>query len=467
MPARCLILVAEGAQPSGRRRVMDNPKAHSRNGDLHARLEWTPVFLGLIAICLTLAPSIASDGAVRFSAVRALLGEQGSIQIKFSLVQPLLSMPLAWLAKLTGHPEEKTVAYFNLLVVVGGGSYLYKLAAEKYSPQAARISLLVLGSASMLPHHLQWYYGEVLTSIGLSIGVLCLERKPILSTLMFALGLVNTPALIPPFILVAVVYLWHKRGWQPIAGAAGALSITVLENVIKYGSLKGNPYLADAEHGFHTVLPYSGQPGFSYPLFFGLLSIVASFGKGLVFYIPGSLLFFVASIRKSLGGSALDRSLLAAFVVLTIALYAKWWAWYGGGFWGPRFFLFLCFPASLLIGLTIANGERRCNVQFFAVAVLLLSIWVGVDGYLFGQTAMDACWVNNFALEPFCWYTPEFSALWRPFVTGDIGGAWDMRRALFAFWQIFTGAYLIRRLFSSSRAQRELVEGNENEPGSY
>ncbi len=37
-------------------------------------------------------------------------------------------------------------------------------------------------------------------------------------------------------------------------------------------------------------MPYSGLPGFSYPLVFGLLSILFSFGKGLVFFAPGLLL---------------------------------------------------------------------------------------------------------------------------------------------------------------------------------
>lgn len=443
---------------------MDNSQTYFRNSDHHALREWILVFLGLAALCVTLAPSIDSDGTVRFAAVRALLGESGTFQIKFSLVQPLLSMPLAWLAKLANRPEEKIVAYFNFMVFVVGGSYLYKLAAERYSPRIARISLLVLGCASMVPHHLQWYFGEVLTSVCLSIGVLSLERKPILSTFMFGLGLANTPALIPPFSLVATAYLWRRRSYQPIAGAGCAIAIAVLENIIKYGSMKGSPYLADVEHGFHTALPYSGQPGFSYPLFFGVLSIVASFGKGLVFYIPGAALFFIASIRRNLGGSAFGQFLLATFITLTIALYAKWWAWYGGGFWGPRFFLFLCFPSSLLIGLAIVSGECRRGVLAFVVAVLLLSTWVGVDGYLFGQTAMDACWANNFALESLCWYTPEFSALWRPFVTGDIGGAWDQRRALFAFWQVLTGVYLIKQLLSSSHIQHTLTMGDKDAP---
>ena len=34
-----------------------------------------------------------------------------------------------------------------------------------------------------------------------------------------------------------------------------------------------------------TILTYSGRPGFSYPLFFGVLSVLFSFGKGLVCFM--------------------------------------------------------------------------------------------------------------------------------------------------------------------------------------
>lgn len=445
---------------------MDNFSTHSCNDGRHAKLEWFLIFSGFIALCVTLSPSIASDGAVRFSAVRALLGEPGTLQVKFSLVQPVLSLPLAWFAKIVGQPEQKAVAYFNLVIFALGGTYLYKLVADRYSSKVARLSLLALCCASMVPHHLQWYFGEVLTSVLLSIGILDLGRRPVVSTLMFALALANTPALILPFLVAAIVYSWRFRlsqGWQPVVSAAGAIAIAAFENIIKYGSLRGSPYLTTAEHGFHTILPYSGQAGFSYPLFFGILSIVASFGKGLIFYIPGLLLFFVASIRKNLGIPTFTQCVLAIFVALTIALYAKWWAWYGGGFWGPRFFLFLCFPSSLMLSLAITNGEPRPNVLAFIVTTLLLSIWVSVDGYLFGQTAMDTCWANNFTLESLCWYTPEFSALWRPYVTGDIGSAWDQPRALFAFWQVLSGAYLITQLLGKS-IQRTPKRGNENVP---
>jgi hypothetical protein len=52
------------------------------------------------------------------------------------------------------------------------------------------------------------------------------------------------------------------------------------------------------------------------------------------------------------------------------------------------------------------------------LAALLLSVWVGIDGATFGRFAQAQCQANHYYLEAFCWYVPEFSVLWTPFVVG-------------------------------------------------
>ena len=42
---------------------------------------------------------------------------------------------------------------------------------------------------------------------------------------------------------------------------------------------------------------------------------------------------------------------------------------------------------------------------------------MGVDGAIFGQDGLEQIGaVNNYALESFVWYVPEFSPLWYPLV---------------------------------------------------
>ena len=66
---------------------------------------------------------------------------------------------------------------------------------------------------------------------------------------------------------------------------ACAASLVLLENAVQHGNPLEGGYANDA--GRRTALPYSGLPGFSYPLFFGVLSVLFSFGRGLVFFAPG------------------------------------------------------------------------------------------------------------------------------------------------------------------------------------
>jgi hypothetical protein len=95
---------------------------------------------------------------------------------------------------------------------------------------------------------------------------------------------------------------------------------------------------------------------------------------------------------------------------------AKWWSWYGGWFWGPRFFLFASIPAAFLIAVHLHHAHPSLARNILTLAVLVLSLWVGVNGAIFDQKNLESCTRDHYALEALCWYVPEFSLLWRPFV---------------------------------------------------
>jgi hypothetical protein len=105
-------------------------------------------------------------------------------------------------------------------------------------------------------------------------------------------------------------------------------------------------------------------------------------------------------------------------VVGLVLVYSKWWSWYGGWFWGPRFFLFASLPAALVLATRLHLHEEFSLLQNLAtLAVLGWSLWVGINGAVFGNQALaDVCVDNNYALESFCWYLPEYSVLFRPFI---------------------------------------------------
>jgi hypothetical protein len=134
--------------------------------------------------------------------------------------------------------------------------------------------------------------------------------------------------------------------------------------------------------------------------------------------MPGLLFSFSAVTRRLLKEYRYLVLLMLLFVCGLVAIYAKWWAWYGGLAWGPRFFVFAAVPASILLAVRLRHAkELGPTTNALTLLVLVLSGWVGVSGAVADLSTLDFCVRNDAALEALCWYTPEFSPLWHPLVT--------------------------------------------------
>jgi hypothetical protein len=406
---------------------------------------------GIVALLLTARPAIISDGLVRYGVVHALLHADPLPRIKYSLVQPILSFPLGLVAQSMHADAQDVVAYFNICVFCVLGAVLFRMLCVVYSRrQAVRVFILLLG-ASMFPHYLRYYYGEVFSALCIGAGFALSVRNAGWTALPLGLGIANTPPLLIPVVLASVFF---RQRWAVLGSGVGlGLVLIGAENFFKYGSLLNVAYLSEIERGFATVLPYSGRPGFSYPLFFGVLSVLFSFGKGLVFFIPGLFLLISERVRAALKMSVAMARSAFVFCAALVLVYAGWWAWYGGVCWGPRFFLILCVPASMAVAACL-DGAWGARWSMLVASVLTLSTWVGVNGVVFGQEDMGMCWANNYELEFLCWYVPEFSALWRPFVVRGAGGVAQAMlhddRAFFVLWQLIVFVYFLARVAVSA-----------------
>ena len=103
------------------------------------------------------------------------------------------------------------------------------------------------------------------------------------------------------------------------------------------------------------------------------------------------------------------------FLVGLIMVYARWWSWYGGMFWGPRLLLFASIPAAFCLASWLQTRSASLGDYAAGMACLLWSVWVGIDGAVYGLWDVGLCSADQYALEFLCWYTPEFSPLFRPF----------------------------------------------------
>ena len=417
---------------------------------LNATIETGLIVVGVLAIFFLLPREMKKDGMDRYQALITLLVTHKVPDIKYSLVGPFFALPLVWIGRKLGDPVSWTLVY-NQILFASSLLISYLLLKNHINRALLRKFYLLLIIASMFVAHLAFFYGEVFTALCVGFGALIVYLRfaapP--AWLAIAVGVANTPAALGGLVLLLLKRVIDSKRLRYGLALLPAIALIGLNDWLQ----RGNPFNVGYanDHGYTTIMPYSGLPGFSYPFFFGILSLLFSFGKGLLFFAPGLLL----PVRKTLLRRQQENqvplyqvyTLWMAFVIGLVLVYARWWAWYGGVFWGPRFLLFASVPASfaLAIRLLYYRGSSLA-VNLFTLVVFVLSVWVCINGAVYQWstslfTTMPAvCTQHNFNLEMICYYVPEFSALWLPFVHHY---ALDIRQELFMSYVIIAAAYLI------------------------
>jgi hypothetical protein len=402
---------AERTSATGTSRESTSPDRTERLGAL---IGWALIFEGLLLLFVSEKHRVIGDGMTRFISLR-LLFERGELSdMPYSMIGPIFASPLYLLDRVVDTPGWWASRY-NFFVFVAGLVLLWRLLRPHLDDDLLRRFLLLLVVGSMFPRHQMEFYGEVFTAILAGAGLLSLcWRNSVWGWLALLLAVANTPATIIGLAVASVALtLRHRRSrFLVLPLAAGAL--VFLESWVRRGDPMLSGYEGSAGHA--TILPYSGQPGFTYPFLFGLISILFSFGKGLLFFAPGLFLHVKEGMILRSADLWQGYRLWLLFLAGMVVVYAKWWSWYGGWFWGPRFFLFASLPASLALAVALGMRRERIVPNLVLLLVLGLSITVGATGVVFDQYGLEACTRNNYALEALCWYVPEYSALFHPFV---------------------------------------------------
>jgi len=431
--------------------LMKNPE-----NQLFKILDFILIFTGLGILFFIYPHSIYGDGSARFIALSKLLNEGNISGAPYSMVGPIFSAILYALGKFYKSPEW-WCSRFNFFIFALGLLLIYRILVNNVNSSFLRKFILILILGSMFTFHQRAYYGEVFTAVFVSVGILGISyRNPFLGWTSILLGVVNTPASVVGLGFVVLVIMLKNRKLRFIMILAFAIVLILAESWIRRGSLFITGYGEGG--GFPTIMPFSGRAGFSYPMFFGLISILFSFGKGIFWFAPGLLL----PIKKEM--SIITEKLYECyylwiyFLIGLILVYSNWWAWYGGWFWGPRFFLLASIPASFAVAANLSRESRSSVLNLFLLAVLSWSFWVGINGLIFVQRNLEICTNNNYALELLCWYVPEFSVLFRPFVVSGVLDTKDIIIIIFITTVFFYLAIpvLLQLMKSITRKGKEL-----------
>jgi hypothetical protein len=380
---------------------------------LSNRVVWGLIALGLLLLFFVLPHGITGDGRLRFVALQGWLSGQGIPDTKYPLIGSLPAVPLMLLGRVAGSPDW-WVSRYNVIVYAAGIGLLYLLLRRRLAGDVLAAFLLLLGSTAMLPNSLRGFGAETFSAMAVATGLAAWSAgRWKTATVLLGVGVANQPATFVGLALALVWWAWREKQLRVLAPLVLSGGLWLLENAIRKGSALSTGY--ETDHGFRTLLPYSGLTGFSYPLFFGVPSLLISFGKGLLFFAPGLVLVF----KRGFEALRPVNDVLVLWLIYLAGLvlaYGGWWAWYGGFTWGPRFLIFASLPASLLLAAQVRRPPGGLLPATVVLAALALSAWVGIDGQVFGQLGQDVCAANSYRVEAYCWYVPEFSVLWTPFV---------------------------------------------------
>jgi hypothetical protein len=424
------------------------------------------VVAGLAAFAFVLPHSAIGDAALRYDTLRQLLDDGTLTGNRYTIVGHLFAIPLLLLARLLGQDQQQWATMYNSLLFAVAIAVLYLLLRRRLPAALLRRFFLVLIAASMFAAHVVQFNAEPFTALAVAVGLVAIavRGRSLAGWAVVALGVANTAATLVPLAFVVARRMWEDRRLRYALAGVAAVAVLVADNWVRRGSPLETGYSGTS--GYRTVMPYSGRLDFSYPIFFGLLSVCLSFGKGLLFFTPGLVLPVRASMRRLplRDGTSLYR-LYGWWLLFTVGLvlvYAPWWSWYGGLTWGPRFMLFVSVPASLALAVRLWEPAEALWLRALTLAVLTLSAWVGLCAAVFAAETPPACVVNHFANEALCHYTPEFSALWYPFVADLPVTRRDIVMIVYCgLVYCYLAAPLVRSIGAdvARRARRPLAEG--------
>lgn len=378
------------------------------------------LLLGVVEYIFMFPHGIHGDASVRYDSLLQSLQAGKLVPMVYSYVHPLVSSPLL----LLGHIFKDGfwwICRFNVFCFLGLLFFVWKTEArwKERGAEPMILAFLFMG-ATMFPKHVTDYYAEVFCAcLAFASILLFLSGRSVLAIVFVCLSVWNAIATFAGGTLLLIFFALRSKRWRYLA-AIPLLPLGFLaENFIKYGHASPTAYLAmTIPEGTRSLMPYSLGPGFSYPLFFGLLNIFLSFGRGLLFFAPGLLMFFHPSLWK---GKEKSKEVLragAVYLLGLVLLYAKYWCWHAGAFWGPRYFLFASLLAAYALAVIAREKDLSTGWRVLWAGCVALSAWVACQGVFFGTDFLENCFSQGHELEFICLYVPEYSVLWRTFIVG-------------------------------------------------
>lgn len=279
---------------------------------------------------------------------------------------------------------------------------IFFIIAARIVPGAAVWSTVLFGFGTTVwstASQALWTHGP--TVFWLSVALLVLTTEQVSRGWLgvvagFALGMAVVCRPTEAVLLVGLcgwLMISKNRGLAIRVGLGSILPVGLLTlyNAYYTGSLVAGGYGADASR-------------WSMPLWIGLAGLTVAPSRGLLFYTPAVVVALFGAIKLFSRGSWLSpirRNVLIGASLgagLTVIMYAKWFAWWGGWSYGPRHLTEITLIVSLLFGigyLYLPSARAR------RLAVIL--VWLSVAIHFVGVFGHDDwyTWSKRHYQEPY------------------------------------------------------------------
>jgi hypothetical protein len=371
--------------------------------------------------------SIVRDGDFSIPWGHAMEGRDGKLYSRYGIALSLVATPFyaaGWALSAAGpalareNPDfVERFAVSMTSPVIGALFVALVFALGRAVGYAAGTSVflaLAFGFSTFFWAGAKYFVSEPLQGLFLAAALLVLirsggmrPRSLAIAGFLLGLGFLAKPATAVLYPAYGAVVLWGRGGPRPFSSALGRLVafsapfaaaglLSVAYNYYRYGE--------PLEFGFGFQDPR--QRAFSTPLAKGLYGLLFSSGKGLFLYAPLTLLSLF-SFRSFYRRSARAATLCLLVPAALVLFHAKWVAWHGDGFWGPRYVLpavaFLILPA----GSFLEDAARRAKWRTVLACALLAA---GVAVQAGGVTISYASYFREAGVYPYKkpFYDPDF-----------------------------------------------------------
>lgn len=229
-----------------------------------------------------------------------------------------------------------------------------------------------------------------------------------------------------------------------------SLGCLFLYNYLRYGNILTFGYGGEVEPA--NVL-FVNVGNFSNNIFIGLYGLLFSAGKSIFLFNPFLIIFFI-TYKKFFQEKKKFFWLILSYFLIILLISAKWWSWYGGLCWGPRFLIPTIPLLYIIIGYSFFDYFKK-NIwhKFIIVIISLVSFLVQLLGIIIDPFKdLFVSLRGNAFFEPLTWFTPQHSPIfshWQYLSFKDFGLLFFSRDnlALLSILILLLATCLVRILF--------------------